>query len=609
MTDLYYATLLGFSGFVSLFVAGIAWRRRPVPGASGLFAFMLALCFWSCMYAIFWLVPTRADKLFWLSLAYMGVMISPGAFLVMVLQFTGYAHWLSGRIVIILGIPAAVVLLSLWTDPWFGYFFGNVDYTNPEFYLKGGAGFWLGVLYSYLVTFSAVCFLIHAYWRSTSLRRDQVGDAPMGREAVVEILEDSVLVIDTQNRVVDLNPMAKTFMDQGSQNPIGKPIEQVFSEWLRASGLDLDLSQARFQIKVNKAGWRYYDITISPMFDRNNTALGRLILWRDITVQKKTEEEFQKFYFAVEHSNASIVITDTDSRIEYANPYFSQITGYDIESVRGKTPQIFKSGETPDAVYKSLWEAIKSGKEWGGEMLNKKLNGELFWEYNRISLVKDSQGNVTHYLAIKEDITERKKKDEELRDANLRLQAQLNEIESLHAKLQAESIRDRLTGLFNRKFMEETLEREIAMAFRMGTVLSLVIMDVDRFKTVNDTYGHQAGDMVIKKLGEFLLQNTRSGDMACRFGGDEIVVVMPNATIEDACQRAEEWRKTFVEMTFVFGNQSFSTSLTQGVAAFPVHAASSYDLLNVADKALYFAKTRRNIVCAYDPASMAGPPS
>lgn len=658
MTDIYYATLLGFSGFVSLVIAGTAWKRRPLPGASALAVLMFSLCIWSCTYAIFWLVSDSSDKLIWLDLAYVGVVISSPAFLAMSAQFTGNTRWFTRRMYFILAIPALVILFSLWTDPWFGYFFGGVNFTDPEYYLKGGPGFWLGVSYSYSITLVAAMLLIRAYFHSVNVPREQIGTmligstfpvvinllgflhlsplhgldltpfvfsisgvffaygmfsyrlmdlAPVGRDAVVEILEESVLVIDMHNLVVDTNPQARNFMEDEFSDPIGKPVELVFATWLTDIALDLTTSYTHSQVKVKRDSSRCYDITVTPLTDRTGAVLGRLILWRDITAQKQIEEEFQKFFIAVEQSNASIVITDTASRIEYANPYFSQVTGYDLESVRGKTPQIFKSGHTPDDVYKSLWEAIKSGKEWGGEMLNKKKNGELFWEYNRISPVADSEGNITHFLAIKEDITERKKKDDELREANALLKAQLSEINELHLQLQEESIRDRLTGLYNRKFMEETLEREISMALRTGAVLSLVMIDVDKFKTVNDTFGHQAGDTVIQTLGEFLRQNTRSGDMACRYGGDEIVVVMPNATLDDAYQRAEEWRKTFMGMQFIFDNQFFSTTLSQGVAVFPAQAASSFDLLNAADRALYAAKTRRNAVCRYDPNTMSTP--
>jgi diguanylate cyclase (GGDEF)-like protein/PAS domain S-box-containing protein len=653
--ELYYATLLGFSAFVSLMVSGTAWRRRPLPGAGALTVLMFALFVWSSMYAVFWLVPGRSDKVFWLSLAYIGVVAASPALLVMSIQFTGYVRLLTGRFYLALALPGLFVLLSLWTDPWFGFFFGKIDFTDPEYYLKGGPGFWLGVSNSYLTSFLAVIFFLLAFRRSSTVHREQIGTmligssfpvlinlvgfshlsplhgldltpfvfsvsgvlyaygmfsyslidlAPVGREAVIEILEESVLVIDRQGLVVDLNPQARKFLDQGVNASIGKPVQTVFSTWLKDSALNLSLDKARYQVKVQRVNRRFYDISMTPLTDRTGAVLGRLVLWRDITAQKKIEEEFQKFFIAVEQSNASIVITDTASRIEYANPYFSLLTGYDLESVRGKTPQIFKSGQTPDDVYRSLWEAIVDGKEWGGEMLNKKKNGELFWEYNRISPMKDTEGNITHYLAIKEDITERKRKDDELKEAYANLQIQLNEIEDLHEQLKAESIRDRLTGLYNRKYMEETLEGEISRAIRTGSALSLVMIDVDKFKTVNDTFGHQSGDNLLRTLGSFLIQHTRSGDIACRYGGDEIVIVMPDASLEDAYQRADQWRKTFSEMIFTFNDTNYYTSLSLGVASFPSQVASSFDLMSAADKALYVAKIDRNKACRYDPETM-----
>jgi diguanylate cyclase (GGDEF)-like protein/PAS domain S-box-containing protein len=658
MTNPYYVALLFFSGFVSCVVAGTAWKRRSLPGAGALTALMFALCVWSIMYAIFWLAHTPQEKLFWLGLAIMGCLLACFAFLVMSIKFTSHSHWLTYRIYSILAIPVLAVLFLLWTDPWLGYFWGNANPVGPEYDLQGGPGFWLGASYFYLTCFVAGILLLQVFLQSSGARRAQIGAmlvgvglltlanlldllhiswlegfaltplafsvsgvffaygmfgyrlidlAPMGREAVVEIMEESVLVIDKQNMVVDANPQAKKWLDAGIHDPVGQPVEVAFAGWLKDTALDLSIIQASLQVKINQVPRRDYDITITPLVDNTGQTLGRLLIWRDISTRKQVEEEFRKFYIAVEQSNASIVITDTASRIEYVNPYFTQITGYDFESVRGKTPQLFKSGQTPDDVYKSLWQAISSGNEWGGEMLNKKKNGELFWEYNRISPVKDDQGNITHYIAIKEDITERKKKDTELQEANARLQSQLSEIERLHAQLKDESIRDRLTGLFNRKFMEETLEREISLALRTSGVLSLVMMDVDKFKLVNDTFGHQAGDTVIQTLGEFLRQNTRSSDIACRYGGDEIVVVMPNASLDDAFQRAEEWRKTFMGMEFLFGNEFFSTTLSQGVAVFPHQVATSFDLLNAADRALYAAKTRRNTVCRFDPDTMPRP--
>jgi diguanylate cyclase (GGDEF)-like protein/PAS domain S-box-containing protein len=600
-------------------------------------------------------VTSQHDKFFWISLAYIGVVICSPSFFMMAVQFTKHTRWLTKGVRLILIGLGLLQLYLLWTDPWTGVFFGDVDLANPQAALSGGPGFWFVALFGYFITSLGVGLLIQEYYRARHLQREQVSIllisallpflsnslgflhlsplpgldiapvvyslsvvlfsyalfnysmvdlAPMGREAVIEKMEESVLVIDLRERIVDLNPQARRFVDDGKNAAPGSSAREMFSTWLEQCSVDINLENTHFQAREKGNPENYYDVSITPLTHQDGEKAGRLIIWRDISAQKTVEEGFQKFFFAVEQSNASIIITDPNGRIEYVNPFFSRLTGYDLESVRGKTPNILKSGHTPDQVYKSLWQAINAGKEWGGEMLNKKRNGDLFWEYNRISPVTDRQGNITHFLAIKEDISERKRKDAELVDANELLKSQLGQIEALHAQLHEESIHDSLTGLFNRKFMEETLEREASNSARSGSPLSVVMIDVDRFKTVNDTYGHSAGDAVLKALGKFLRENTRSGDLACRYGGDEIAVVMPNASLDAAFQRAEEWRAAFMAMKFNFGNQYFSTSLSQGVASFPSQAANSLALLNAADKALYAAKEKRNTVCRYNPLSM-----
>jgi len=151
----------------------------------------------------------------------------------------------------------------------------------------------------------------------------------------------------------------------------------------------------------------------------------RMMIWKgkkirvtallDIGDRKRAEEQLRKLSLAVEQSPASIVITDTKGNIEYVNPKFTQITGYTLEEVQGKNPRILKSGETPQQEYKTMWKTIMSGTDWQGEFHNKKKNGELFWESASISPVKDSNNSITNLVAVKEDITERKRMEEELR--------------------------------------------------------------------------------------------------------------------------------------------------------------------------------------------------
>jgi diguanylate cyclase (GGDEF)-like protein len=189
----------------------------------------------------------------------------------------------------------------------------------------------------------------------------------------------------------------------------------------------------------------------------------------------------------------------------------------------------------------------------------------------------------------------------ELEATNEQLKARLAEIEVLQASLREQAIRDPLTGLFNRRYLEGTLEREVARVRRDGSALSLVMIDVDRFKQLNDTLGHAAGDRVLQALGRMLLDQTRREDVACRYGGEEFVVVLPGMAAELAARRAERWRASFEALPPSAVGAAVRVTISIGIAAFPRHGATGEAVLDRAEKALYAAKAGgRNRVVVWD---------
>jgi diguanylate cyclase (GGDEF)-like protein len=167
----------------------------------------------------------------------------------------------------------------------------------------------------------------------------------------------------------------------------------------------------------------------------------------------------------------------------------------------------------------------------------------------------------------------------------------------LQKELEEQAIRDALTGLYNRRFLDETLTRELSRAERDKYSVSVVMLDLDHFKMFNDTYGHDVGDMMLKQLGKLLASQVRAGDIACRFGGEEFVVVMPKASLSVAKQRANDWRMKFESQILIHNGEVLNATLSAGVAVYPAHGSSSDEIIRKADQAMYAAKAAgRNLV-------------
>lgn len=202
--------------------------------------------------------------------------------------------------------------------------------------------------------------------------------------------------------------------------------------------------------------------------------------------------------------------------------------------------------------------------------------------------------NARLYTAAQTELAERQR-------AETALRAKLAEIERLQAQLREQAIRDPLTHLFNRRYLEETLERELVHARREHSPLAVVMMDIDHFKRLNDTHSHAAGDRMLQALADLLRQHSRGGDVACRYGGEEFLMVLPKAGLEDACRRAEHWRRAFAALRVPYEEHTLQATLSLGVACYLLHADNPTELIHVADVALYAAKSNgRNQVVAGD---------
>ncbi len=218
-----------------------------------------------------------------------------------------------------------------------------------------------------------------------------------------------------------------------------------------------------------------------------------------------------------------------------------------------------------------------------------------------VTALYNSANRLEGRVIVAHDVTEHKNLEDDLTSANETLTQQLDEINKLREKLLEQAIRDPLTDVYNRRYMAEFLSLEVARAEREGSALSVVIMDVDDFKKFNDTHGHKCGDVVLQKIAAFLVQHTRKGDVVCRFGGEEFVILMPGASLETAYERAEMWRRDFAETAIEYDGLRLFATFSAGAASYPVHGSTDEAVLQAADRALYRSKDAgKNKVTMYE---------
>ena len=306
---------------------------------------------------------------------------------------------------------------------------------------------------------------------------------------------------------------------------------------------------------------------------------------QDITARKQTEDELRVAATAFE-AQEGMVITDAQRTILRVNQTFSRITGYSSEEAVGATPSILKSGRHDDTFYRAMWTQINEQGAWAGEIWNRRKDGEVYPEWLTISTVCDDHGAVTHYVGTLTDISQRKANEDAIRHL---------------------AFYDPLTRLPNRRLLLDRLHLAQAASARSGHQGALLFLDLDHFKQLNDSRGHDKGDLLLQQVAQRLTACVREEDTAARFGGDEFVIMLADLSKEHDTSRQEAEsvaRKVLSALhePYDLGNEDYSTTASIGITLFVNHDASPLELLKQADLAMYEAKAAgRNTVAVYSP--------
>ncbi|KIL96966.1 diguanylate cyclase/phosphodiesterase (GGDEF & EAL domains) with PAS/PAC sensor(s) [Paramagnetospirillum magnetotacticum MS-1] len=287
----------------------------------------------------------------------------------------------------------------------------------------------------------------------------------------------------------------------------------------------------------------------------------------------------------IEASLDGIMIVDANQRVEFVNPAFTHMTGYEAEEIIGKNPNVLKSGHHDDDFYKHMYTVLDAQDYWQGEIWNRRKNGEIYPEWLTINVIRDESGELTQYAAIFSDITERKKTEERIKNL---------------------AYFDVLTALPNRRLFTDRLQIAIANAHRHGQQLAIMFLDLDLFKRINDSLGHGVGDQVLVETAARISHCVREGDTVARLGGDEFTVLLPEIDhMEDAAKLAERVI-AHVKQPFVVDDNELYVTTSIGIAVYPEDGDSVEALIKNADTAMYRAKDLgRNSFQLYTPAMNA----
>jgi diguanylate cyclase (GGDEF)-like protein/PAS domain S-box-containing protein len=296
---------------------------------------------------------------------------------------------------------------------------------------------------------------------------------------------------------------------------------------------------------------------------------------------KQLEQEIREHKLAQEHllvaglvynaTSEGMMLTDVDCNIVAVNPAFTKITGYTLEEVKGKNPNILKSGMQDAEFYQEMYACLEKTGTWIGEIWNSHKNGDTYAELLTINTIYDDNGAVHQRVALFSDITQKKKIDELIwRQANY----------------------DSLTGLPNRQLFKDRLEQSIKKAKRDNSIVALFFIDLDHFKEINDTKGHDVGDLLLIEAAKRLLLCVRETDTVARLGGDEFTIIFEELVEDDCIERIAKAICNSMKKSFFIENELHYISASVGITLFPDDAIEIADLLKNADQAMYCSKEK-----------------
>ena len=376
---------------------------------------------------------------------------------------------------------------------------------------------------------------------------------------IFETEPECIKVVDQKGKLLDMNGAGLAMLEASSLEEAQRKslIEYVVPEdrdafmSLHRRVMAGESGVLEFRVTGLKGTSRYLETHATPMRDASGNISMLLGITRDITASMQAKQQLRIAATAFE-SQEGMMVTDADGSILRVNQAFTRITGYGAEEVIGKNPRILSSGHHDAYFYEEMWERIKRTGEWEGEIWNRRKNGDAYPEHLTITAVKDAGGHVVNYVATLMDITASKASEEEIKNL---------------------AFFDPLTRLPNRRLLQDRLQQALASCGRTGKGGAILFIDLDNFKNLNDTLGHDIGDLLLEQVAKRLTTCVREGDTVARLGGDEFVVMLEDLS-ENILEAAEQTESVgskilaTLNVPYQLGVHAYDNSPSIGVTLF-----------------------------------------
>lgn len=407
-------------------------------------------------------------------------------------------------------------------------------------------------------------------------------------------ISDGVLAADVNSKVTFMNPQAEAFTGWKADEALGHTVQEVFNIINETSRDTVECPIGRCLREGMVVGLANHTLLIScdgserpiadsaaPIRHPDGHIAGAVLVFRDQTEERRTLDRLNLAASVFENSLNSVIITDAQKRIIEVNSAFTRMTGYSRAEALGKTPRMLASGRQDERFFAAMWSAIHATGQWRGEIWNRHKEGKVYPEDLSIVAVRDEKKTVIRYIGISSDISQ---------------------IKTQEAQLRRMAHYDPLTGLPNRALLADRMKIALAQADRSAKKLAVCYLDLDRFKPINDTMGHAAGDRLLEETAGRLRDAVRRGDTVARLGGDEFVLLLVNFADMEECAVALSRVLHDVAQPMYIDDTMLAITASIGVTLFPDDKSDADTLLRHADQALYAAKEAgRNCYHLFDP--------